>query len=369
MDINNERIILIEDNPGDVRLIIEHLYDNDIRTDNLEVFNNLNDAIAIADNKYQDALILLDLSLPDSDGIGTVSKIRKYYPNNVIVVLTGMHDEHLALQALREGAQDYLIKGESTSKEIGKVIRFSIERQNIITRLNKSNRELEDAKNELRTLASHLQNIREEERTNIAREVHDELGQQLTGIKMDVSWLKKKIVMVEPEIKNKFIEMNHNIEEAVNSIRRIAYQLRPAILDDLGLNAALEWQTTEFQRRTGIKCEFESQLNDTNFNKATATSIFRIYQESLTNVSRHSLASEVNSMMFTDDLNCILEIKDNGQGFDTELVGKKSTLGLLGMKERSIMIGAMLEIQSELKKGTCVRLKVPIKVLEMVSIH
>ena len=153
-------ILLIEDNEGDVRLILEMLKEIGISTDLLIVNSGLKDALEIEIPPDGISLVLLDLTLPDSDGVQTVSEIRKKFPNSVIVILTGMSDEHIALSALREGAQDYLIKGESSSKELDKVIRFSTERQSIITSLNQSNSELKATKEELRELASHLQSIR-----------------------------------------------------------------------------------------------------------------------------------------------------------------------------------------------------------------
>ena len=138
-------ILLIEDNEGDVRLILEMLKEIGISTDLLIVNSGLKDALEIEIPPDGISLVLLDLTLPDSDGVQTVSEIRKKFPNSVIVILTGMSDEHIALSALREGAQDYLIKGESSSKELDKVIRFSTERQSIITSLNQSNSELKQA--------------------------------------------------------------------------------------------------------------------------------------------------------------------------------------------------------------------------------
>ncbi len=354
------KILLIEDNAGDVRLILEMLKEINIPQDSIMVLSNLKDVFKIDVRGADISLVLLDLTLPDSDGVETVSEVRRKFPNSVIVILTGMSDEHIALSALREGAQDYLIKGESTSKELDKVIRFSTERQSIITRLNKSNAELIATKQELRELASHLQNIREAERTTIAREIHDELGQLLTGLKMDVSWIRKKTDPKEEDILNKFKDLNQMIDDTVKSVRRIAYELRPGILDDLGLNAALEWQSMEFQKRTGIECTFYSELDDAILNKEIVTSIFRIYQEALTNVIRHSKATKVTSGLFSDGDSYILNIQDNGKGFDQDDVANKHTLGLVGMRERSTMISGTLKIESIPLKGTTVVLKVPV---------
>ena len=352
-------ILLIEDNEGDVRLILEMLKEIGISSESLIVHSGLNDALDMIIPPAGISLVLLDLTLPDSDGVATVSEVRKKFPSSVLVILTGMSDEHIALSALREGAQDYLIKGESNSKELDKVIRFSTERQMIITSLNQSNSELKDTKEELRKLASHLQTIREEERTTIAREIHDELGQQLTGLKMDVAWMKKKIDSKNKVIIDKFTEINHVIDDTVKTVRRIAYELRPGILDDLGLNAALEWHSIEFQRRTGIICSFHSGIDDTILNKEIVTSIFRIYQESLTNVIRHSQATSVKSSLVEDLENYILDIQDNGKGFDQKDASNKNTLGLLGMRERSSMISGTLKIESVPSMGTLIVLKVP----------
>ncbi|MBK8585949.1 MAG: response regulator [Bacteroidetes bacterium] len=354
------KILLIEDNAGDVRLILEMLKEINIPLESLLVLSNLKEAFEIDVPGADISLVLLDLTLPDSDGVETVSEVRKKFPNSVIVILTGMSDEHIALSALREGAQDYLIKGESTSKELDKVIRFSTERQSIITRLNKSNAELIATKQELRELASHLQKIREEERTTISREIHDELGQLLTGLKMDVSWIRKKTDPQEEEIVNKFKDVNQMIDDTVKSVRKIAYELRPGILDDLGLNAALEWQSMEFQKRSGIRCSFYSEIDDAILNKEIVTNIFRIYQETLTNVIRHSEATKVTCGLFSDGNSYILNIHDNGKGFDQADVNTKHTLGLVGMRERSTMISGSLKIESIPMKGTTVVLKVPV---------
>jgi signal transduction histidine kinase len=177
---------------------------------------------------------------------------------------------------------------------------------------------------------------------------------------MDVAWLKKKIDPKEEDIANKFKDVNQLIDDTVKSVRRIAYELRPGILDDLGLIAALEWHSMEFQKRTGIKCTFHSDLDDTILSKDVVTSFFRIYQEALTNIIRHSHATEVKSTLASDGANYILMIHDNGKGFDQEDVKNKDTLGLIGMRERSKMLAGSLTIESVPMKGTLVILMVPI---------
>ena len=216
------------------------------------------------------------------------------------------------------------------------------------------------AEEALRDLSAHLQEVREEERINIAREIHDELGQQLTGIKMDVTWLSKKVPLHEETLKQKLHDVLRMLDGAVKTIRRISTELRPSVLDDLGLVAAMEWQSQEFETRSGIVTEFESQISDISVPPNIATGLFRIYQESLTNVARHAHARKVSSSIRLNENKIILKVSDNGKGFEVNKIGNKKTLGLLGMKERTVMMDGACEITSEPGKGTTVHVEVPL---------
>jgi len=213
---------------------------------------------------------------------------------------------------------------------------------------------------QLRQLATHLEKVRETERTHIAREIHDELGQQLTGLKMDISWLGRKITNQDNDIKLKINETIHLIDLTVKTVRRIATELRPSILDDLGLLAAMEWQSEEFEKRSEISCVFNSNVTEVNVNPDLATGIFRIYQESLTNVLRHSAASEVKSFLKIKEDILEFSISDNGKGFIANEIANKKTLGLLGMRERTNLLGGSYEITSKPGKGTSVLIIVPL---------
>jgi PAS domain S-box-containing protein len=214
--------------------------------------------------------------------------------------------------------------------------------------------------NELRELSSRIQNIREEERTMIAREIHDELGQQLTALKMNLSWINKKISNNNPEVSIKISDSISTVDNTIQSVRKIATQLRPSILDDLGLVAALEWQTEEFQNRFNIATSFFCNQSFVEMNKDKATAIFRIYQESLTNVLRHSNATKLNSHLEVDSKQLTLKIIDNGVGFNLNDIKNKNTLGILGMKERAIMFGGIYDISSEINIGTTITVIMPI---------
>ncbi len=219
---------------------------------------------------------------------------------------------------------------------------------------------LKKSHQELRQLATHLEKVRETERTHIAREIHDELGQQLTGLKMDISWLNRKIKDQDTEVHLKIAETIQLIDTTVKTVRRISTELRPSILDDLGLIAALEWQSEEFEKRFEIKCVFKSNVAEARVGADLATGIFRIYQECLTNVLRHSQAAMVSSFLRIEDRMLRFTITDNGKGFVATDIANKKTLGLLGMKERTNLLGGTYEITSSPGEGTSVLIIVPL---------
>ena len=229
-----------------------------------------------------------------------------------------------------------------------------------ITERKKVQQELLRSREELRQLSNHLENIREEERIHIAREIHDELGQHLTVIKMDISRLGKKIAgneVLEKEVQE-ILEMINTI---VATVRKISSELRPSMLDDLGLVAALEWYSRDFSKKTGIKTWFNTIVEEMELPDKTKTGLFRIFQESLTNVARHAEAIEVNISLYKKDHKLSMVIHDNGKGFDAvETMGKR-TLGLLGMKERALMMGGEFIVNSSPGNGTEIEVSVSLE--------
>ena len=224
----------------------------------------------------------------------------------------------------------------------------------------KAEEELNNSYKAIRELTSHLQNIREEDRVHIAREIHDELGQQLTVLKMDISWINKRIVTDDDLVKEKMKTLLTMLDETVQSVRRISSELRPSLLDDLGLVAAMEWQLHEFKRRSDVKTTFVAPDEEVALSDMVKTGLFRIFQESLTNVVRHSNAKKLEVSLEHIDNNFILTISDDGKGFDKEKISDKRTLGILGMKERTTMIGGTYEINSVPGKGTTVVVSIPL---------
>jgi signal transduction histidine kinase len=222
-------------------------------------------------------------------------------------------------------------------------------------------RRLEESQAQLRRLSAHLQAAREEERIRIAREIHDELGQALAGLKMDVAWLQQSRNRQASAISPKLEDMSVLIDATVQAVRRISAELRPSLLDDLGLAAAIEWQLDEFRERTGLACVFTSNLTNTVLDTDRATALFRIFQEALTNVARHAKATQVTVNLDEDPASLTLRIQDNGQGISEEAMRQAKSFGLLGMRERVYLLEGELDIRGAPGQGTSVTARIPLK--------
>ena len=476
------RILMVEDNPGDVRLLREHLV-GDRRV--AELFQVVHvDRLALALESLERSsfeVVLLDLSLPDSQGIDTLKTMREAKPSMPIVVLTSIDDEVLGLQLLQSGAQDYLVKGEVTSSLLRRSVHYAVERKRAEVELRRSelflesiveniphmifvkdadqlrfvrfnrageellghtrqnllgksdyelfprdeadfftsadrdvlkNRKVLDIPEEpiltkakglrslhtkkipilddngqpvyllgisediterkradnqlqrsfelLRTLSQRLDVVREEERTRIARELHDELGVRMTCMKMDLSRLlgmMRETLFPREKMEEKIRSMSADTDATIAEVQRLAAELRPGVLDDLGLVAAIEWQCQDFERRSGIRCLCEASFDQIKISPSRATAAFRICQEALTNVARHANATFVRVLVKEKGEDVLIEIQDNGQGIPPEKLNDGASLGLLGMKERSMAIGGWLDIAGWPGKGTTVTLR------------
>lgn len=217
----------------------------------------------------------------------------------------------------------------------------------------------------LRLLAAHLERVREEEHTWIAREIHDELGQGLTGLKLDLAELDRKMARLKGHEagdlpRQRIQEMLLRVDETIRAVREICTQLRPPILDNLGLEAAIEWQLGEFQRKTGVSCRFMPWRTEPRLDQEKTTALFRIFQELLTNTARHSGASRVEVRLEAWPEHVVLELKDNGRGLGQEVALGKSGLGLLGIKERVDLLRGSFELESNRGLGTRAVVKIPL---------
>jgi len=221
-------------------------------------------------------------------------------------------------------------------------------------------RELEDSQLQLRKLSHSLQSIREDEKTRIAREVHDELGQMLTALKMELFCFEKDLQSNPDCLHEKVVSMGGLVDTTINSVRRIATELRPQILDVCGLMDAIKWQAQDYQNRTGIKCKLNLAESDIKLDKGLSTSLFRVFQEALTNVARHAKATEIEIALQFEPDDLIMTIQDNGIGIDPEQLHNSDSLGLLGIRERINFWKGRLIINSEPHSGTTLKAHIPL---------
>jgi PAS domain S-box-containing protein len=233
-----------------------------------------------------------------------------------------------------------------------------------ITERKEAEAALEQTGRQLRALTARLQNLREEERTSIAREIHDELGQALTGLKMDLRWLERKLAAAGAPagtgaLQDRLVEASQLVDSTIATVQRIATDLRPGVLDNLGLEAALRLEARRFQERSGIPCRTALPESPLGVPPPAATGLFRIFQEALTNVLRHAQASAVTVSLRGEDSELVLEIADDGRGITADDLTAPRSLGLLGMKERASLLGGALTIHRGQERGTVVTVRVP----------
>lgn len=269
-----------------------------------------------------------------------------------------MKDAHIEIIGLRADGQEFPL--EST------IARVTIEGKEMFTAIlrdigdrRRAEFELRESHRQLRELASSLQAVREEERTSIARELHDELGQQLLRLRMDLSWLSGRIKELPPAVREKVDDMKQFIAGTVDTLRRVTTRLRPPLLDELGLAEAARWQFDDFARRTGIIVESNIDIADETLDERTSINIFRILQESLTNVARHSRANKVEVSLNKSGTTLVLEIRDNGRGSE---LGRRQEMGhgLVGIRERTLLLGGTMEIDATPGSGFFLKIRIPL---------
>jgi hypothetical protein len=265
------------------------------------------------------------------------------------------------LWALRADGEEFPIEASiSQAAEAGRRY-FTVILRDITLR-----KQAEDAlrrqQQELRELSAQVLEAREEEKTRIARELHDELGQLLTALKMDLAWMRERLP--QGELAAKAADMSAMLDQTVSSTRRISADLRPLMLDDLGLADAANWLVEDFARRSGIHCAVEISGGLAGVDRGVATAAYRAVQESLTNIGRHAGAKNAWVMLSLDEGTLHVEVEDDGRGISPEDLAKARSLGLKGMRERVIYLGGTLDIARAPRGGTRLRLRVPARPAE-----
>jgi len=482
-------VLLVEDSPTDALIIGEALIDITEFAHRLTHAETLTDALAHAEHARFD-VVLLDLGLPDGNGIDTFRRFRQVAPDTPVLVLTGLSDISVGLVAIQEGAQDYLLKREIQAALLSRAIRYAIERNRAsaelaaseerfqlavsgasaglwdwnprtgalylsphfreivghdedelpndmqahyqiihpddvervaqalrahtqekhpydveyrvrtrageyrwiqsraqalrdasgmayrmvgwildVTERRRANEALRESREELQRLSANIEHIREEEKTRIARELHDDLGQLLTALKIDMG-------RFEQTIEGKLDEMSRGalrgiygvIDQLVASVRRIAADLRPVMLDDLGPIPAIDWFIQEFSARHGIAVHAQLDAGEVAFNPDSGTEVFRIVQEALTNIARHSGASEVTIEIAREDPFCMVKISDNGRGALSDARRNRKSFGLIGMRERAARLGGELAVRTAPGQGFALTVTLPLAVVEAPDI-
>ena len=359
-------ILIVDDDSASVVAMLEVLKKLGAR---LVTANSGEEALRkVLDDDF--AAILMDVRMPGIDGFTTASMIRerkrsRYTP--IIFLTAATEDLSTMFKGYRAGAVDFI-----TKPVIPEVLRSKL---SVFVGLHDMNsmlnaelaeralteRRLRASEENLRALASHLQSVREEERIHIAREIHDELGQALTGLKFDLNSFGKSFEADDAGTRQEKQQgLSLAIDRIINSVRRIASGLRPEVLDEIGLAAAFEWQAREFQRRTGIRCMVNIAPRFADPDKERSTALFRIFQELLTNVARHANATRVNVALSEGETALALSVEDNGRGIRDNEIESPRSLGFLGLRERVLAFGGMIDVKGDEGKGTKVSVTIPI---------
>jgi signal transduction histidine kinase len=344
------RVLLIDDDPQQVHLLT-HLLDNwPGARFQVEAATTLAHGLSRISEGGLD-LVLLDLSLPDSAGFETFRTVAAAAPELAVIVLSGLDDVALAVRVVHEGAQDYFVKGEVDARVLARAMRYAVERKRLELAHQHAEQALRTSQEQFRALAARRDQAREDDRARIARELHDQVGQFLTGLRMDIAWINGQFAQDNPPLARKTREMTELVDSSIELVRGICADLRPRMIDDFGLDAVVAWQAKRFQKRSGIACEFV-YVGQTDLRGPRALAVFRILQEALANVTRHSRATKVEITMNSTDGACELEVSDNGCGIDPERLNDIASLGLIGMRERAQAAGCAINLASELGKGT-----------------
>jgi signal transduction histidine kinase/ligand-binding sensor domain-containing protein len=270
-----------------------------------------------------------------------------------------------ALMAMAIALAFYKFKTKQIKRRNLELLSINTQLNQQITVRKKAESELKNSQSQLRALSNHLESAREEERVRIAREIHDELGQSMTALKMDIAWVKKKTSAPQPPIPQKLDMMLKQADNVIQTVKRISSDLRPGLLDHLGLGPAIQWQVEKFNKHTEIGCQLLQEPEEIILDDNVSTAVFRIFQEALTNVRRHAAATEVKIALVLKNNMLELTVSDNGIGIRDDRLHAPHSFGIIGMHERVRHLGGNLTILGEKNRGTTLRVVIPIMTEEI----
>lgn len=335
---NLTRILAVDDNLQSLRLIQELLAESTRSQFTMQQSQYLEESLALLQAQPFD-LILLDLSLPDSFGLETFDRVHAAAPKIPIVILTNTDDDLTAVEAMRRGAQDYVVKFDLDGRLLARSIRYAIERQRV--------------NDEVRQLQAELTKIALDEQQRIGRELHDGLGQHLTGVGLMAKTLQRKLQGVNEPLADSAGELAELIADAAGQVRGLVRGLQPVDVDAEGLMAALNQFAKATTRMCEVQCDFECHTHAVVEDNRTATHLFRIAQEAVNNAVKHAKANKITIKLERNDDRMRLEVIDDGVGF-SPAAEKNQSMGLRIMRYRANMIGATLEIAATPQGGASV---------------
>jgi signal transduction histidine kinase len=359
-------ILIVDDDRGNLMALQELLQ---ALGQNLVLANSGEEALRCV-LKHDFAVVLLDVRMPGVDGFETAKLIRERQRSRhtpIIFVTGASEDVGSMFRGYEIGAADYIVKPlipEVLKSKVSVFIELHAKNAALgreIAEHERTGERLRESEENLRALAVRMRSVREDEQIRIAREIHDELGQALTGLKMDLTWLMGKLLADQKPLTKKIKSMFRLIDATIHSVRKIASGLRPDLLDEVGLAAAIGWQARDFQLRTGIRCNVDLPPDSDGLDQEHSTAVFRIFQEVLTNVARHANATRVDVLMRQDADALTLEVQDNGRGITAAQMDSSKSLGLLGMRERVLLFSGKLEINGSRGRGTQVTVSLPLR--------
>ncbi|HEV8513073.1 MAG TPA: response regulator [Cyclobacteriaceae bacterium] len=353
------QILFLEDNPDDVELIENELTEAGMRFMSRRI-DKKSEFLKEVDDFCPD-IILADYSLTMFNGVQAFRMLKEKKLNVPFILVTGVLSEELALECLKEGIDDFILK--SSFKRLPAAIINAIRKKEIEEEKNRFALELKKSHEELRLLVNRHQISIEEERMNIARDLHDELGQVLTALKIDIAMLRKRLTtgknVSEQMINDEFTSISKTVDKIATSAKQISAGLRPEALDDLGIFEAIQWQTLEFEKRNKIICQLHLPNELPDLTKELSIALFRIVQEGLTNVARHAFADRVQIDLDFRDNVLFLEILDNGKGIEEEKIRSSKSLGIIGLRERVQLLQGQFFIGKAKGGGTKVSIMIP----------
>jgi two-component system, NarL family, sensor histidine kinase UhpB len=355
---SNYKILFLEDNRDDVELM-EH----ELRSAKIDfVATQVSKKKEILDRvkEFDPNIILVDYSLPSFNGIEAYRMIKAEKPHIPFILVTGALSEQVALEFLEEGVDDFILK--SSFKRLPSAIVNAVRKKDVERERHRMGLELQKSHSELMSLIERQDRAIEEERTNIARDLHDELGQVLTALKIDVSMLKRGVLSGKPlsGIEAEFKSITDLIDRITQSVKRISKGLRPEALEDLGIVEAIRYQVQEFGKRNNIECELNLPTVPPFIDSTLSITLFRIVQEALTNIMRHAQATKVRVNLEIRDDVLFVNIQDNGVGISSREIESSKSLGLIGLRERVRAMRGRFSISGGTEGGTTISVLLPL---------